>query len=297
MDNKKGKKENSIIEESLVDILRIEGINAKGFGSIPKMVMKDRRLSLQAKGLYAYFCAYSGSGNRAFPGRNTILNDLQITKDTYYKHLDTLKQCDYIRISQERTIGRFKRNIYTLVTNPRNVIAEPFSPCPNFSDTVSPPCPNFSDTIISDTIINNIENIDILSINPKYINADTMDRMDEYSGLVKDNIEYDMLLEQVLNKDLLKSIFVLMLDTLCSEEKIFKINGVDMEARLVKRRLLELRQADISAVIVGIERMTAPIRNPRNYLLTALYNAPATSETTWAAEIGSTMKSFRNGSR
>jgi hypothetical protein len=286
MDNKKGKKENSIIEESLVDILRIEGINAKGFGSIPKIVMKDRRLPIHAKAVYAYFCSYAGAGNQAFPGREIILNDLQISKDFYYKNLKLLKDCDYIRVKREMGKGgKFGRNIYTLV------------PCPIAQDMVLSPCPVSPDTVVQDININRYKKDIDLSINPKYINADTMDRMDEYSGLIKDNIEYDMLLEQVQNKNLLKSIYVLMIDSLCSDERVFKINGVSMEARLVKRRLLELRQADISAVIVGIERMTAPIHNPRNYLLTALYNAPATSETKWAAEIGSTMKTFRNGSR
>ena len=65
-------------QEGGEDLLRIEGVNAKGYGCIPKAVMKDRRLTLYAKAIYAYFRSYAGSGNRAFPSRATILYGLQI---------------------------------------------------------------------------------------------------------------------------------------------------------------------------------------------------------------------------
>ena len=41
--------------KDLTDILRVEGINAKGFGFVPKLVMQDIRLTPEAKCIYAYF--------------------------------------------------------------------------------------------------------------------------------------------------------------------------------------------------------------------------------------------------
>jgi hypothetical protein len=284
-------------EDSLVDILQVEGVNAKGFGNVPKIVMKDKRLSLAAKGLYAYFCSYSGSGNRAFPGRSTILNDLQITKDTYYKHLDSLKLHDYIRVKQERTEGKYKRNVYILVSNPKKTLEQAFSPCPNFSDTARLPCPIFSDTINQDTNINNIGNIDNLSINHEYIDTDMMDRMEGYIQIVKENIEYDTLLDQEPNKSLVKNIFTLIIDTLCGESGTYQIGGVPMPAQQVKKRFLELDQKDVSSVILGIARLDKPIRNARNYLMTALYNAPATSQAKWTSEINSAIRQYNGKKR
>ena len=49
-------------EKEFENILLVEGINAKGYGTIPKLVMKDRRLTAQAKAIYAYFCSYAGCG-------------------------------------------------------------------------------------------------------------------------------------------------------------------------------------------------------------------------------------------
>lgn len=280
-------------EESLVDEIRVEGVNAKGFGTIPKAVMKDQRLSIQAKAIYAYFCSYAGSGNTAFPGRDTIVKDLGVNKDTYYKYLEELKKYDYVRVGQKRSTGKYKRNVYILVASPKNVITEDFLPCPKFSDTASPPCPKSSDTVISDININkSIQNID-LSIHPT-VDTEWMDRMDGYSFLVKENIQYDLLMSYGSNEsNLTESIYLLMMDVLCSEEKTFKVNGAAMDAQVVRQRFLELRHRDISSVINGINALAEPVRNVRNYLLTALYNAKATSETHWTAQIGTLMRLHR----
>lgn len=111
---------NDRLQHDFVDRLQVEGVNFKGFGIIPKYVMLDPDLSIEAKAIYAYFCSYSGSGNCAFPGRSKILNDLLINKDTYYKHLNQLKNQGYILVQQSRLKGTlFSNNVYTLVSNPK----------------------------------------------------------------------------------------------------------------------------------------------------------------------------------
>lgn len=268
-------------EESLVDILMVEGVNSKGYGTIPKAVMKDHRLPIQAKAIYAYFCSYAGAGRRAFPGRGVILNDLKISKDFFYKNLNLLKTLDYIRVKQESCRnGRFGRNIYTLV------------PCPAVQDTVKAPCPMPPDTVGQDTNINKYINNINLSINPTYIDQYTMDRIDDFTRIVKENIEYDVLINIMSNQGLIKSILTLIVDTLCSGEKSYMINGVRVDAAQVKKRFMELSRDDVSSVILGIENLAEPIHNPRNYIITALYNAPATGAAKWASEVSSLVKQY-----
>ena len=74
----------NIIHTDFADRLKIEGINFKGFGVLPKYVMMDTDLTLEAKTIYAYFCSYSGAGDTVFPRRDRILADLQIGKQSYY---------------------------------------------------------------------------------------------------------------------------------------------------------------------------------------------------------------------
>lgn len=152
--------------DKLANILEVKGIHAKGFGTIPKIVMQDRRLKPTAKAIYAYFCSYAGAGSTAFPSVNKIIYDLNMNKDTYYKHLDVLKDCGYVTVTPNRAEGnKFDNNIYTLIFNPvAKVAEEEKKPCPKKSETGKKPFPKISDTeksdtnIINNTINNNINN-------------------------------------------------------------------------------------------------------------------------------------------
>lgn len=123
-----------------------------GFGIIPKRVMKDPNLSLQAKGIYAYLCSYAGNKDTAFPSVKLITHELNMSKDTFYKYLNELKETGYIEVFKERDEGKFSKNIYKLL------------PCPKSSDTV------LSDTVSSDTTLSDTKTSDT-NINSTNINS------------------------------------------------------------------------------------------------------------------------------
>lgn len=106
----------------MIDILRVEGIMAQGYGLNPKIVMRDKRLTTTAKAIYGYIASFAGGGNQAFPNRDMMLDELQITKDTYYRHLKHLLNADYIRIEHTRSKGGiYNKNIYIIVALPNPV--------------------------------------------------------------------------------------------------------------------------------------------------------------------------------
>lgn len=112
------------------DKLKITGVLSQGYGIIPKMLMKDKELSIEAKGIYAYIASYAGNGSTAFPSVNLICSDLNISENRFHKHKVVLIEKGYIQVEQERTgKGMFKRNIYTInsVLMPREVpdVVEP----------------------------------------------------------------------------------------------------------------------------------------------------------------------------
>ena len=82
-----------------------------------------------------------------------------MNKDTYYKHLEILKDCGYVTVTPNRAEGnKFDNNIYTLIFNPvavAKVEKEEKKPCPKKSETGKKPFPKISDTEKSDTNINN----------------------------------------------------------------------------------------------------------------------------------------------
>lgn len=105
--------------ENLQDQLRVEGINSMGYGIMPKAIMKDDRLTIEAKAIYAYFVSFAGAGNTAFPKLKTILADLNIGEKRFYKHRKLLIDCGYISVQAHRNEKAvIYKNIYTLIANP-----------------------------------------------------------------------------------------------------------------------------------------------------------------------------------
>ena len=115
--------------QTYTDELRVSGIRSGGFGQLPKAVMLDPDLSAESKAIYAYFASYTGGGNtKAFPGRDKIVHDLAVTKDTYYKHFKPLTDNGYISVAQSNggAGGKgFSHNIYTLEMFPAKYSAIP----------------------------------------------------------------------------------------------------------------------------------------------------------------------------
>lgn len=93
--------------------IRADGILGGGYGFIPKLVMLDDRLELKSKGIYAYFAAFTGAGEIAFPPRDQILRELSITKGTYYRYFNPLLDLNYITV-QRKNSGEFEVNRYIL---------------------------------------------------------------------------------------------------------------------------------------------------------------------------------------
>lgn len=112
---------------SFGDQLKVEGINFKGFGILPKYVMLDPDLSIEAKTIYAYFCSFAGNGSATFPGRDKILSDLPMSKDAYYKHFRQLTDQGYVTVEQQggNSGAIYGKNIYTLVSNPKKFSEKP----------------------------------------------------------------------------------------------------------------------------------------------------------------------------
>ncbi|MDT2061405.1 helix-turn-helix domain-containing protein [Vagococcus lutrae] len=104
--------------------IRNNGMKSLGYGTVPKAVMLDKRLSIQAKGIYVYFCSFSGSGNSAFPKLDNILYHLQISEDTYYKYYKELIKANYIEVVQRQIKGKKGVNDYYLNENPDEEIAK-----------------------------------------------------------------------------------------------------------------------------------------------------------------------------
>ncbi len=121
------------------------------------------------------------------------------------------------------------------------------------------------------------------SIYPPSPDSRWMDRSDCRKE-IEQRIEYPILCTQ-FDREELGEVIELMVDTLCSTSPTLRIGGGDVPAAQVKERLSRLDSSHIEYVFDCLRRNTTQIRNIRAYLLTALYNAPATISHYYQAEV------------
>ena len=116
--------------------------------------------------------------------------------------------------------------------------------------------------------------------------VDTMENRKTYFEIIKENIEYDYLLQShSRSQDVLGEILNLMLDVICTTRKTIRIGGEDRPAVVARSRLLKLTSEHISYVLEALSKNTTDVRNIKAYLLTTLYNAPATIESYYQARV------------
>ena len=108
---------------------------------------------------------------------------------------------------------------------------------------------------------------------------EAMDEMDGLCELMRENIEYEALLEdRDVPNELIEEIVCLIEDTLLSRKAEIQIGQAIYPKSVVQNRLLKLNSEHIKYVIYSLKHNRTEVRNIRAYLLAALYNAPATME-------------------
>jgi hypothetical protein len=98
-----------------------------GYGIIPKVVMRDKNLSIEAKAIYAYLTAFAGDKKTCYPSRDLMCEELGISINRFTKHLKTLKESGYIKVERIKSGNLKAKNIYEIIMDERDR-------CINFRD-------------------------------------------------------------------------------------------------------------------------------------------------------------------
>ena len=100
---------------------------------------------------------------------------------------------------------------------------------------------------------------------------------DIYRSIIKENIEYDILLaDRSLYKDILEEIVDLIVDVVCSTAPYIRVLREEKPAEVVKSQFLKINSEHIRFVMDCLEENTTKVKNMRQYLIATLYNAPLT---------------------
>lgn len=106
----------------------------------------------------------------------------------------------------------------------------------------------------------------------------------------KEQLDFEVLLgDYPDDREVLNEILELLVDTVCSRREVIRIAGDDKPAGVVKGQLMKLNYNHICFVLRSMREKTTRVRNMRQYLLAALYNAPMTIKNYYASLVSHDM--------
>ena len=151
------------------------------------------------------------------------------------------------------------------------------------------------ETAIPDSLKSRGSNIEKKKIDKSYTennpipsgsDRDEIGRRKLYEAYFRESLEYEILLQDHLSeKDILEEILTLLIDTCCSRRKMIRIAGDDKPKDVVIGQMMKLNFMHIQYVLSSFHDNCSDIRNIKQYLLAALYNAPMTISSYYRAKV------------
>ena len=268
-------------------VFRVE--RNKGYTVMSNHHLRNKELTLKAKGLLSQMLSLPEDWDYTLAGLSQI-NREKI--DAIREAIKELERAGYIVRSRERDEkGRLRGADYVIYEQPHT------EPTPDLPTLENPTQLN-KDIQKTDlptkekinTDLQSTHSIPILSPNPspsdreaatpperKRKETETQSAYEIYREIIKDNISYDILMQDMkFDGDRLDEIVDIMLETVCTRRKTIRIAGDDYPAELVKAKFMKLDSEHIRFVLDCMRENTTKIRNIKQYLRAVLFNAPST---------------------
>ncbi len=280
--------------------------------------LRNKELSLKAKGLLSQMLSLPEDWDYTLAGLSHI-NREKI--DAIREAVKELEKAGYIVRSRERDEkGRLRGADYVIYEQPqpREPEAATSSEQPPILDLPTLENPTLDNPTLekptqenptqlnkdilskeqSITDLSSTDSIPFHSLNPlpfaqgkaatpperKRTEAKSNSAVEIYREIIKDNIEYDILIQDPkMDKDRLDEIVDLMLETVCTARKTIRIAGDDYPAELVKSKFMKLNSSHIEFVLDCMRENTTKVRNIKQYLKAVLFNAPSTIDSYYTA--------------
>ena len=140
-----------------------------------------------------------------------------------------------------------------------------------------------------------INNTESNKTNPILSGADKdMDERASYRTYLNSQLDMDIMYERYpYDRETLDAIMNLMLDVICSKRKTIRIAGDDKPVNVVKAQFLKINSMHLEYVMDCMKKNPAKVRNIKQYLLAAIYNAPLTMQSYYQAWVNNDMAEGR----
>ena len=278
--------------------------------------LRNKNLTLKAKGLLSQMLSLPEDWDFTLAGLSYI-NREKI--DAIREAIRELEKAGYIVRSRERDEkGRLRGADYVIYEQPQQptldlpTLENPTLDNPTLEKpTLENPTQINKDILNTNlpkkdksiTDLSNTDSIPILSPYPSPFGEDaaepterkgkeavTESAVEIYREIIKDNIDYDILLhDNKYDKDRIDEILDLILETVCTARKALRIAGDDYPAELVKSKFLKLNSSHIEFVLDCMKQNTTKVRNIKQYLRAVLFNAPSTIDNYYTALVAHDM--------
>ena len=300
-------------------VFRVE--RNKGYTVMSNHHLRNKELTLKAKGLLSQMLSLPEDWDYTLAGLS-LINREKI--DAIREAVKELERAGYILRSRERDEkGCLRGTDYVIYEQPQPP-PTPDYPTLDFPTLDNPTLENptlenptqlnkeLSKTDLSKTDLSSTHSIPILSqsdcdnrLTPSPLEqgaatppernrkeASKESAIEIYREIIKDNIEYDYLLQdKSIDRDRLNEIIDLMLETVCTARKTIRIAGDDYPTELVKAKFMKLDSEHIRFVFDCMRENTTKIRNIKQYLRAVLFNAPTTIDSYYTALVAHDMAS------
>ncbi len=302
-------------------VFRVE--KSKGYTVMSNHHLRNRELSLKAKGLLSQMLSLPEDWDYTLAGLS-LINREKI--DAIREAVRELEKAGYIVRSRERDEkGRLRGAEYVIYEQPQPptldlpMLENPTLDNPTLENptqekpTLENPMQLNKDIQKTDlpkkeksnTDLSSTHSIPILSPNPspledeaaepperKRKEAARQSAVEIYREIIKDNIDYDILIEgSRTDRERLDEILDIILETVCTSRKQIRIAGDDYPAELVKAKFMKLNSSHIEFVMDCMRENTTKIRNIKQYLRAVLFNAPSTIDNYYTALVAHDMAS------
>ena len=270
-------------------VFRVE--KTRDFTVMSNHHLRNPRLSLKAKGLMSLMLSLPEDWDYTTKGLAYICKDGIDAISTTLRELEDQGYLTRERVRMSN--GRLGTVEYTIHEQPQEPIAKPISPKRENPRQVNP-VQVFPDKAFPDQDLPEQEKPVQLNKDTRRTNKSNKDESNDMIDVIdgarawreriKENIEYDSLV-QMYDVESLDEIVELILEVLVSEKPKYHIAGDEIDRDVVRNRMLKLNSSHIEYVFDCLKNTTKKVTNIKAYVLTVLFNAPATVDHYYQAEV------------
>ena len=256
--------------------------------------LRNHALSLKAKGLLSQMLSLPEDWDYTLQGLAQINKE---SIDAIREAVRELERAGYIERSRERDErGCLRGTVYTIYeqSHAEPTLEKPMLDFPTLENPtqLNTKRKNKEKQNTDRSITNSIPFPSGFPDAPAQKRTETKGSFESYRDLILENIDYDVLANDPhIDRELLDEIVDLVQEAVCSTRSRIRVAGNDYPAEVVRSKLLKLNGEHIRFVMDCLKQNTTKIRNIRQYLLTALFNAPSTMNSYYTALVAHDMAS------